>query len=56
MKAWSTATRTESVTCTGDTVFERASSQAAVICGERQRELTRALANLVLHRQQEVLA
>jgi len=56
MKAWSTATRSESVTPTDTTTPDGASSLARVIRGEQQRQLTRILVTLVLHCQQEVLA
>jgi hypothetical protein len=54
MKAWhaeaSSATRAESVAC------ESVSSPAVGMSGGLQRQLTRELANLILHRRQEVVA
>ena len=55
MKAWSTTTPSPSEAQADEAGPQQASSNAVVICGERQRELTWALANLILHRQQEVL-
>lgn len=55
MKAWSTATGSESKTRADGLASER-TSQAVVIHGEQQHQLTRAWVTLILHRQQEVLA
>jgi hypothetical protein len=54
MKAWpaetSSVTRAESIACKSVTL------PAVVMSGGLQRQLTRELANLILHRQQEVVA
>jgi hypothetical protein len=56
MRAWSAAEPSESATRPGSIVPESASSQAVAMGGELQLQLARELANLILHRQQEVLA
>lgn len=56
MKAWSTAMRHEPETRADASASERAGPQVEVLPDERQRQLTCALVNLILHRQQEVLA
>jgi len=56
MKAWPMAKPSESASQPDSIVPESVSSQPVTIGGELQRQLTRELANLILHRQQEVMA
>jgi hypothetical protein len=55
IRAWSAATPPGSMV-SGECVASQSTSQSAAIHGELQHQLTRELANLILHRQQEVLA
>lgn len=54
MKAW--PARISSATRAEDVASESVAAPAAVMSGGLRRQLARELANLILHRQQEVLA
>lgn len=56
MKAWAAAESCESAARADSVVPESDSPQSVSMGGEVQRQLARELANLILHRQQEVLA
>ena len=56
MKAWSAAKPPKSVMPPDSTTGESRPSQPVSMGGGLQRQLARELANLILHRQQEVLA
>jgi hypothetical protein len=56
MKGWPAVELSESATRANSIAPQSDPSRLVAMGGELQRQLTRELANLVLHRQQEVLA
>ena len=56
MKAWAAAAPAAPEARAVCAAGESAASQPVAMSGELRRQLTRELANLILHRQQEVLA
>lgn len=56
MKAWSVAEPSVPATQSGPVVSESEPSQPVALGGALQQQLAREVANLILHRQQEILA